>query len=78
MSVFLEIAQEKLKDYIEEIMYLLGKGHGMTEFCLLPIMDKSFHIDEITKKKLQKIVNCFDDITKTIEQLKTKLDKINI
>lgn len=72
MNVFLKIAKEKYKNYFEEVMYLIGKGHSITEFCLLPITDKSFKIDKYTKNELQKIVNSLDEITKMLENFNLK------
>lgn len=71
----LKIAKEDYKYYVDQVMYLVGKGHGIIEFCRIPVMNKSFKVNKKTKDELRKIEENIRELTDFLEKFKMKADE---
>ena len=78
MDVFLKLTRERIRYYLNEITYLIGKGDSIIEFCILPIMDKSFNIDRFTEKELQIIADRMKEIVNMLKNFEKSLEKLNL
>ncbi len=66
--MFIKIAEQQIKYFYFEIIYLINKANCILDFCYTPILDKDIVISEYQKKKLRKLIRRIEKIKQILNE----------